>query len=232
MNHFPSICKTLALTFSFTLGTAAATPASEEISLRFVFFPKTTEAVQLELLNGDEQTLSIETPTNHISKIHKVARRDQWNIGQSSTEENDAFSFQSLGKADVLDCKEQLIVILRDNPDEPDQLRLIVLDNLVDFTGGQYLITNLTDVAIGGIIGTRKFDIKPGKHGILEPIANETNPHTKRSYTDAMFSFSEQNRPFLKSTWRFSTKTRSIVLFHNDPNTDQIRLHTIRDYVE
>jgi hypothetical protein len=66
---------------------------------------------------------------------------------------------------------------------------------------------------------------------LLAPDPSEVREERKYLYITLYFRKGEEARPFYSSTWRFSEKARSIVLFYHDPHTDRLRTHTIRDYI-
>jgi len=99
-------------------------------------------------------------------------------------------------------------------------------------SGGKYLFFNAAKVAVAGELGGSKFALEPLKHLLVSPKPSEERANRKYLYTTLYFRKGEEAQPFYTSTWRFSEQARSMVFFYHDPHTGQLRLHTIRDYIE
>ena len=71
-----------------------------------------------------------------------------------------------------------------------------------------------------------EFVIKPGKHTILRPQADE------RTFQTALyFRKDDDPGPFFRSKWPVSNGARGLIFFYHDPKTQRLRLHTIRDFL-
>jgi hypothetical protein len=53
-------------------------------------------------------------------------------------------------------------------------------------------------------------------------------------YCDVSLYYLREKTPrqFFTSTWRLSDHARSFIIFYNDPETNKLRFHSIRDYVK
>jgi hypothetical protein len=215
---------------------AAALPMSlaaqpPTVNLRFVSFPKSTDADPVELLLAEGQTIQIELPTNSISKAYKVPALSTWALGKSSTNAEGKSIFLPYGQTRSAGAGEQLILVVRKGRDDAAGLELTALKDGGDgFDGGKYLLLNASKVDVAGNIGTGKFTLEPGKHSVLAP--NPTKTEAGRKYCFAKFYFrqDEEIQPFFSSTWRFNEEARSMVVFYHDPKTRQLAVHTIRSF--
>lgn len=150
--------------------------------------------------------------------------------------------FKASGKAPVIASDNQLIIVIprgadheEDENDENDghDLDLLVIDGSIgSFGGGGYLLVNGSDVGISGNIGTGEFTLKPREHQLLTP--EPTSSNDGRHYALAQFLYhdgEDDPRPFFSGTWRFNENVRSVVFLHQDPDSDRIRVSTIRDHL-
>ena len=92
---------------------------------------------------------------------------------------------------------------------------------------------NAAKVDIAGMLGGKKFALKPGAHVLIEPAETRKrqDSSTEQFFTEFFFRKENETRPFFSSTWPHNMKTRSMVFFYHDPHNDRLRLHTIRDYI-
>jgi hypothetical protein len=202
------------------------------VDLHFVSFPKVANPEPLELLIGENDTLEVQLPTNHISQAYQVPALLNWALGKSSGPDIKNFSFESYGTAPSVNTKSQLVLVIRSDKDESSDLQLATLDFSQDgFGGGEYLFMNATMVDIAGIIGEQKFALKPGKSTLLAPEPTKTTGDRGYSYARFFFRNNDAAKGFFSATWRLNERARSMVFFYHDPGTKQIRLHIIRSFL-
>jgi hypothetical protein len=208
----------------------AQTPA---VNVRFVSFPKAASPEPIELLIGVEKTMLVEIPTNSISKTYQVPVLSTWALGKSSRDEEGKFIFQAYGKGQSIGVEDQIILIIRTGQNDSDGLEITAIkSNDKGLSGGKYLMFNASKVDIAGTVGTAKFSLKPNKYELIAPEPTTTHEDRKYCFTKAYFRIGEEVQPFFSSTWRFSERARTMVFFYHDPNSKQLRIHTIRNYVE
>lgn len=224
----------LLLSAAVCLFPAAQTAfAQAEVELQFVSFPKASDAKPVELLVGEGETIAVELPTNSISSVYKVKPLAKWVIGKTEIGEEGKQSFLIFGEAPAIASPKQLILVVRKGKEDSDGLELIPVDNRgSNFGGGKYFLMNAARVDIAGSIGTAKFALKPNAHTLLSTGPTKTKGDSKYCYAQIFFRKDEEIQPFFTSTWRFNENARTMVFFFHDPSTTQLRLHTIRDYVE
>ena len=212
---------------------ASAHGQSPSVKLRFVSFPKPVDYEPIELRIGDNKTMVVEMPSNSMSKIYTVPARTNWALGKTTTDQEGRSIFQTYGQAASAGPGDQLILVLRQGANDADGLKLIPLKyDDQGFGGGTYLLMNSTRVEIAGMIGTGKFMLKPGQHKLLAPEPTKTSQDRKYCYAKIFFRHKQEVQPFFSATWRFNKSARSIVFFYHDPKTKQLRLHTIRSFLE
>ena len=208
---------------------SCAAQEGESVILRFVSFPRAIAPEPLELRVGEGKTIKIETPSNELSIPYKVKLQAIWAVGQTVEGKDGKSVFNVLGKATALASTEQMILLVRKGKANADGFEVLPIDGRgTEFGGGKFLFMNAAKVDIGGVVGSEKFAIKPGKHAIIKPKAD---PATKGlCHTTLYFRKDEQTKAFFSSTWPLSDDARSLVFFYHDPATNRLRLHTIRDF--
>ena len=205
----------------------------DQVQLQFVSFPKLSKAEPVELLIGNGETMNIELPTNCLSPVYKVTRLKQWVLGKSSTGEEGEFIFETYGKAASFATAKQLILVIRKGINDSDGFELILMNNQHSkFGGGEYFFMNAAKVDIAVKIGDIKFSLKPRSHKLVQPNPSKVKGKRKYLYTYLHFRKGTEAIPFYESTWRFSKKARCMVFLYHDPHTNQLRTHTIRDYIQ
>lgn len=201
------------------------------VNLRFVSFPKSANAESIELLIGEAKTIEVKIPTNSISEAYEVPALATWALGKSSTNEKDEYAFLTYGKAASIVAKEQLVIVVRQGPNDADGLTLTTLKNSDEgFSGGKYILLNAAKVDIAGSIGSGKFSLKPNGFSMIAPKPTKTEGDRSYCFTEFFFRKNEEVQPFFSATWRFNENARSMVFFYHDPKSKQLQVHTIRSF--
>lgn len=206
--------------------------SQDQVELQFISFPKALDPQEMELYLGDGETLQVELPTNRVSRSYSVKAADQWILGK--TMENDAKEphFKAFAKAKSIGLKKQLILVIRKSRHEQNQIALIPMPNTErDFGGGEYFFMNATPLEIAGILSDKKFALKPGKFTVVKPSPSEVKGIYQYCKAELLYRKEDQVRSFFNTTWRLNEKARSLIILYQDPATQKIRLHTIRDYL-
>jgi hypothetical protein len=210
---------------------AAAQDSAEGVTLRFVTFPKTSKAQTFTLFAGKDGPKTIEVSSNAISQPLTMPQLREWMIGEAipSANKNEP-NFKVWGKTKSLGSKRQLIIVIRKGSSPSDGVHLIAInDQQKGFKLGENLILNASSRKIGGIVGGQKFGISSGSHKIIEPKANKTG-----RYFHAKFFYEKDGKAkgFYSSNWPFSKNSRVMSFIYSDPNTKQLRFHTVRDFLK
>jgi len=219
------------------LGTPLIAQQAEQVTLRFLSFPKSNSPQPVELLIGEGETLEVKIPTNALSAPYKVRRLSTWAVGKMEPSANaeEPPPFITYGSARALASSNQLILLIRDGKENADGMRVIPLDNnLSNFGGGQFFFMNASKVDVAGVLGGTKFALKPRTHTIIKPkeMTRREGAAANQFFTEFFFRKEEEARPFFSSTWPANEKARSMVFFYHDPHNERLRMHTIRSYVE
>ncbi|MEY3898469.1 MAG: hypothetical protein RLZZ214_3991 [Verrucomicrobiota bacterium] len=228
MSSRHSLILTVIASFGISFIDCAAKEGGN-IILQFLSFPKAVDPKPVELVVGEGKTIKVEIPTNTLSKTYTVKRQDVWAVGATGVDEKGKPVFNVFGQAETLDSSKQLILLVRKGENNADGMDVIPIDNgTANFGGGKFLFMNATKVDISGEAGGVKFAIQPGKSTIIKPQAVSND-----QASEEMFSFREGNeaKPFFSSKWPISDKSRSLIFFYNDPTSQRLRMHSIRDFI-
>ena len=221
--------------FTFALCFLPLTCLSQEdkVQLQFVSFPRLTTAEPVELLIGEGKTVKVELPTNRLSPVYTVDRLSKWALGKSSTDKEGNFKFETYGSAASLSSNRQLVLVIRKGALDSDGFKFIMMDNsLKKFGGGMYFFMNASKVDIAVKLGNEKLALKPRAYKLVKPEPSEVKDKRKYLYTLVHYRRGNEAIPFYTSTWRYSDRARCMVFFYHDPHTNQLRTHTIRNYIE
>lgn len=218
------------------LGTPLIAQEAEQVTLRFLSFPKSASPQPVEFLIGEGETLEVKIPTNALSQPYKVKQLSTWAVGKMEPAANpeEPPSFTTYGSARALASSDQLILLIRDGKENADGMRVIPMDNRTgSFGGGQFFFMNASKVDVAGVLGGTKFALKPGTHTIIKPreMTRREGAAADQFFTEFFFRKEEEARPFFSSTWPANEKARSMVFFYHDTHNERLRMHTIRNYL-
>jgi len=219
---------------SLACGLACSTASAQEkqVSVQFVAFPLTANPKPVELLTGEGKTIEVEMPGNSLSPVYKVPAMGNWALGKTTEGPDGKPVFGSYGQTRATGSDKQLVLVIRKGGEDSDGLEMVAFDSgSKGFGGGKYLFLNGSKVDVAGDAGGTKFALKPKKHALIAPQPSEVREERKYLYVTLFFRKGEAATPFYSSTWRFSEKARTVVLFYHDPHNERLRTHTIRDYV-
>jgi hypothetical protein len=200
-----------------------------KVTLQFLSFPRALNPEPVELLVGDGKTIKVEIPTNELSASYKATLQATWAVGRTTEGKDGKPAFTVYGQTKALASTQQLILLVHKGKTNADGFDVIPIDNrLTEFGGGKFLFMNSAKIDIAGMVGTEKFVVKPGQHTIIKP---KVDPGTKGLCNILIyFRKDDQAKPFFSSTWPLSAAARCLIFFYHDPDTQRLRLHTIRDF--
>ena len=225
------------LTF-FTVGLLAILlPAHGQdggkINVRFVSFPKCADPKDMELVVGTEgKTMLVELPTNSISKTYTIDRPESWRLGKTDKNEEGKPIFNTYGQAPMIAPSEQLVLVLRKGATDEDGLKLVPMDgSLEGFGEASYLVYNFTSVKIAAKLGDKAFPVTAMSHEIVKPAPSEVK--NGRELIHVHFATPEKGEweLFHTSSWPYVKKSRTMVFFYADPNSPNVLIHGITDYL-
>lgn len=202
------------------------------VNLRFVSFPKTNSPAPVELLVGEKETIVIKTPSNELSPVYTVNSMENWIIGETTIGENGKASFAAYGQSKTIESSEQLILIIRKGSELSEGLILIPIDySASGFDKGDFMFINASRMEIGGVVGGKKFAIKPGKIAQILPEPIDKDAARKFCQARLLYNKNNQAKPFFSTTWPLNPRARSMIFFYNSPqNNNGLKMHTIQDF--
>lgn len=224
----PLIAITLALVAIFSAQFSQAQKPETQVSLSFVSFPKSAESLKIKLVTGENRTIDIEATSNWISKPIQVPEVGIWVVGKMEQDPEGKTFFKELGRAKSLGTPSQILILIKKEKEDSTGFDVIPLDAYGDqFRGGHFLFMNAARIDVGGVLGDQTFAVKPGQHTIVKPVgvAGARNFRVVLSYRQ-----NDQTVPFSSTVWPISKDARSFIFFYQDPTTQHLRMHTIRDF--
>jgi hypothetical protein len=229
-NRTRRLCTSFFLLAGFSLFPCGA-QEGQKIALKFVSFPGVADPEPLELLIGEEKIMEVEAPSSEISKPYAVKRQATWMVGKMVTGEDGKSKFEIYGKTKALTSSKQLLLLIRKGKTNAEGFKILALDGRgTQFAGEKFLFLNVAKVDIAGVVGKKKFALKPGAHSILKPKADHG---ARKNLCHVSFAYRQQKewKVFSNTTWPVSKSARALVFFYQDPKTRHLRLHTIRDFL-
>lgn len=218
----------LTLVFLAAASLSLFAQGGDQVSLRFLTFPKILERQPIEMVVGENETITVEPPSNELSKTYRVPRRASWVFGETTVNDDGESSFTVFGKAAALSSSEQLIILVRKGKTFADGVDVVPIDGRMGrFGGGDFFFMNAAKVDIACEAAGEKFAIRPGRHHIFDPKASGRTAHFTFYFRKA-----EEVRPFWSSRWPVADYARAMIFFYHDPNNQRLRLHSIRDFID
>lgn len=204
-----------------------------QVKVRFISFPKINEPQPVELIVGENETISVDLPTNVISPVYTVKKTAEWTLGKTTTDDKGEPTFKVYGKAPSLAANEQLILVVRNGKVDDEGFKLIPFDDqIANFGGGKYLFFNASKVDIACSIGDAKVVTKPMSHQLVAPKPDQPTENGRELlFVSLYFRKENEANAFYSSNWRFSKKARTIVIMYHEEEGGSIRIHPIRDYL-
>lgn len=200
--------------------------------VQLVLVPKVAIEKPVELLAGDGKLIPVDLPTNKLSQAYKLAKPHHWSIGHTAKDKEGKRVFKPMAKAEVLEADKQIVVVTPKGADGGKGFNIIPFANdTAGFTGGTYLIINVSEKHITGNLSNSKFSIQPKHCKLLTPKASEKK--NGREYLHSIFKHGKDknSKAFYTNTWRFNDKARTIVFIHHDPSGEHLNVSTIRSFL-
>jgi hypothetical protein len=217
-----------ALLAALLLPPCHAQQEAGNVSLRFLSFPRAVDPAPLELLVGEGKTIEVGVPTNELSSTYHVKRQSVWAVGETVGGKDGKPVFKVFGQTPALASAKQILLLIRKGEMYSDGFHIIPVDDQgTGLGGGKFLFLNAAKIDIAGVIGQRKFAIKPGQHVIVKA---QPEPGLGISHVEFWYRGADMVKPFFSSTWPVSERARCLVFFYHDPASRHLRLHSIRDF--
>lgn len=198
-----------------------------ETSLQFLGFPQQESPKPIELLIGDNKTISIETPGNELSPTYKVKGLASIVVGITTKNEKGESIFQTLGQAPALASPKQIILLMRKGETNNDGFVVVPVDgDLAKFSGGNYFFINASNLLVGGKIGDKTFGLKPGQKSLIQPASNQPNGGCQVTLS---YQKDTKWKVFYDTRWTVNKRFRSLIFFYQDPETGRLGVAPIID---
>lgn len=202
----------------------------QRITLQFLAFPKHSSLDPIELLVGEGKTIPIDIPGHELSPEYRVPRPPSIVVGITTKNAEGEPVFQVLGQAPALASKSQIILLLRKGPENSDGFVVLPIDGAMgNFAGGNYLFINASELAIGGIIGDKKFALKPGQKSLLKPAPTHKGGGCQITLSYQKDETDTKGRKFFDTRWSVSEKYRTLVFFYQDPESKKLGVAPVVD---
>lgn len=199
-----------------------------DVGLKFVSLPKSVEPLKVKLALAEGKTIEITAQSEWLSDTVRVPAMENWVIGDMAVGTDGKTVFKEYGRAKALASPSQVIVLVRKGKQADEGLEVVSVDAQEGgFSKGKFLFMSAARVDIGGVVGDKKFAIKPSEHAIIKPGAA---PNEQMMQTVFFYRHGDESKPFFSSRWPLSDEARSLVFFYHEPETAQLRFHTIRDF--
>lgn len=194
-----------------------------ETSLQFLAFPQQENPKPIELAVGKNKTIPVETPGNELSPTYKVKGITSIAVGITTLNDNKQPVFQVLGAAPALASPKQIILLMRKGENNSDGFVVIPIDgSLSNFSGGSYLFINASKLGTGGLIGDKKFALKPGQRTLLMPAPTHAAGGCQVTLAYQRDENDEKGKVFYDTRWSVNKRYRTLVFFYQDPESGNL----------
>jgi hypothetical protein len=192
-------------------------------------FPKQADLKPIELVVGEKKVIPIDIPGNELSPVYRVNRLASIVVGLTTKNEKEESVFQVLGNAPSIASSKQIILLLRKGQNNSDGFVVIPLDgDLEKFSGGSYLFINASKLPVGGIIGDKKFALKPSQRSLLQPAATHAGGGCQVTLS---YEYNDKWELFYDTRWSVNKRYRSLIFFYQDPETGSLGVAPIVDFL-
>jgi len=215
------------LAFAIAFVSMPAASAQDKISLQFLAFPKKAQPEPVELLIGENKTIEVEIPGNELSPTYKVSPLGSIVVGKTTANKEGEPVFEVYGKARSIAASKQIILLIRKGKEDSDGFVVLPLNGeLGDFRGGSYLFINASNLNVGGVMGDTKFALKPGQRRLLKPA-----PDHEGDICQVTLAYQREDKwkTFKDTRWPTNERYRSLVFFHQDPESGRLGVSPIID---
>jgi hypothetical protein len=201
--------------------------AQDNTSLQFLAFPKKIPPVPVELIIGDNKTIEVQIPGNELSPEYKVPPLESIVVGKTTVNGEGKAVFEVYGKAKSIGTSKQIILLIRKGKDNSDGFVVLPINGeLANFKGGSYFFINASGLNVAGVIGDSKFALKPGQQRMLKPA-----PDYEGDICQVTLAYQRDDKwkTFKDTRWPTNKRYRSLVFFHQDPESGRLGVSPVID---
>ncbi len=208
-----------------SLVTEDVSAQDKKISLQFLAIPKKTRPEPIELVVGEGKTIEVQTPGNELSPDYEVPSLSTIVVGKTILNEEGEPEFLVYGKANSIGTSKQIILLLRKGRENSDGFIVLPINGeLTNFTGGSYLFFNASNLNVGGVIGDKKFALKPGQRSLLKPAPDHDNGICQVTLS---YQRDEDWKTFKDTRWPTNKRYRSLIFFHRSVNSGRLTVSPV-----
>lgn len=204
-----------------------------KIAMRFLAFPAHARPEAVELIISSKETIEINTPGHRMSKTYSVPALSQIIVGKSGVDEAGNPKFDVYGKAKALPAKEQIVLLLRKGKDNSAGFVVLPINaQNNDFPGGSFMFINASGSQCAGVIGDKKFALKPGQQKLLTP-----KPNFDGDVCQVSLSYLRKEKQamrwklFLDGRWSTDKDMRTVAFFYQHPKTGKISIAPVIEII-
>jgi len=203
------------------------------IAVRFLAFPAHAQPEPVELIISKKETIEINTPGHRMSKTYSVPPLSQIIVGKSGIDEAGNPKFDVYGKARALPAKEQIVLLLRKGKENSAGFVVLPVNaQKNDFPGGSFMFINASGSQCAGIIGDKKFALKPGQQKLLTP-----KPNFNGDVCQVSLSYLREEEKgirwklFLDGRWSTDKDMRTVAFFYQHPKTGKVSIAPVIEII-
>lgn len=229
----PRFLRTIALTILALAVAPIGSAQDAKMSLKFLAFPAHTNPKPVELIISTTETIEVNTPGHRISKTYIVPALKQIVVGKSGVDAEGNPSFDVYGRADALPAKEQIILLLRKGKENSDGFVVLPINaQAQNFPGGSFLFINASNEDCAGIVGDKKFALKPGQQKLLEP-----KPDFGGDVCQVALSYLRETEEgkewklFRNARWSCDKGLRTLAFFYQNPKTGKVSIAPVIEII-
>lgn len=218
----------LALTF-----TTFASAQEGKMSLKFIAFPASTDPEPVELIVGKKKVINVDTPGHEMSDTYRVPAMSEIIVGKTEIDDEGKAKFNIYGRAKALAAKEQIILLIRKGKDNSSGFVVLPVNGQnEDFAGGSFMFINASKIHCGGLIGDKKFTLKPGEQTLLKPKPDfdgdvcQVTLHYLRDTEEG-----QEWKKFRDTRWSGDKGMRTISFFYQHPKSGKIAIAPIVEII-
>jgi hypothetical protein len=224
----PRIANLLSILYPLILiATPSSAAADDQVDIKLLCFPKTADEPKIEMLVGPGEVEELKLQAHEFTLPTKVPRLPVWTFGKSGTDGEGNFTFTTYATFQPPASKRQLLVFIREGPENKDGFRITSLDPKT-LRGKHYHLTNLTKGPVAGTIGGQNFKLRPGGQTTVKPEADRG-----KNLCFASLSYLRNGKPrtFFSSNWKLRERSRALIFIYNPTGQQSPRMHSVIDPV-
>lgn len=219
----------LLIPFILTLLAATSASAQSIANGRFIVFPRTGDSNPFQLMAGEGEFHEVTPTYGRFTKPYQIKGLSKWVIGQPATDEEGNETFETWASCNSTGGKDQTIVLFRKGPKNEDGFKAFAFNNdSQGFGKRKFLVFNMTQKDVGGIIGKKKFKLSPKGKTMVQP---EEDVDENLCFSTFSVNIDGKWVNISSSNWPVFENSRAVVFVYPDPKSKKYRVHAVRDFL-